>query len=491
MTRPTGWDVLGFGSDPVPGDPGAIRDLGRDWAHAGTAVTQAGAQTATAASVADDAGSWQGDAGDAFRGDMEDLNTAVSGCATWFADAAAALRTWATAVEQAQTIADRALHRATEAKKTLDDAKAAYDAAHDTWMSMRHEPPPLTEDAQQAQQRSMSTVSDHMSTAQSDMDAANEVIEKQKRLAQGAKSDYDDAAKAAVKSLSAIADRIGKAPAIPGVGVISHSVAGGAKTGVWTVHTGGTANEWGSVGGQLSYGAGANVHGDADFQLGPGGLSATAGAMAFTGAMFGAGGTATFDRWGLTASAKGNVTAYLGALATGRTSLKIGKDGMTADASASAAIEAKATASGSLQAGPAELSATGTAQAGAAAAANGGLAIGPDGVSAKAGASAYAGARAGVETGAEVGGVEAKAGVGVRAGIGIDVGAGGEVNLNDVGVTLKLGGALGVGGDVSLDVHVHPKDMIEDAGKAVDAADHAVGDAAHAAGSVFHKLTPW
>jgi uncharacterized protein YukE len=480
MTRPTGWDVLGFDSDPVPGDPSAIRELGTGWKSAGTTITGAAAHTKTAASVADDAGSWQGDAGDAFRGDMAHLNTAMSTSGTWFVSAAAALETWATAVEDAQSIADRALAHATEAKKTHDDAKTAYDAAHSAWMAMMHEPPALTDEDQQSQQRSRNTASDHMSTAQRDLNDASQAIDKQTRVAQGAKTDYDTAAKSAAKALKAIADKIGKAPAIPGVGVISHSVSGSSDKGVWTVHTGGAANKWGSVGGQLSYGAGSNAHGDADFQLGPDGLSATAGGTLFVGGMFGASGAATFDRRGMKATAKGDVTAYAGGLATGRTSVKIGKDGMTADASGTVAAEAKVTANGSLEAGGAKLSGSGVAQAGAAATADGKLAVGPDGISAKAGISGYAGARAGVSGAFENHGVEAKAGVGVRAGVGFDLGAGGDFNANDVGVTLKVGGALGIGGDVSLDLHVHPKDMIEDAGKAVDDAE-----------GVFHALTPW
>jgi hypothetical protein len=462
--RPTDWDILGYGTDPVPGSPADIRAVATDWESVATSLSTAHTAVSKAHGDAEDKSKWQGDASATFLSDAQIVDDAYGHANTWYSEAHAALNTWATAVEHAQEKADKALAKANVAKNTRDTAQSTHDTAHNSLEWFKHQ----SDDVQKANKDEMDKLRTTISNSAQDVSDARAVISRQTTKAQNAKTGYDAAAKTAVEKLTGIAKKFNKVPTIPGTAPLTYdaSASASAEFGTWKVWGGGTSGEHGSAGYTLTAGAGGFASSDASFKLGDGELDASASATAFVGGSVSAEGKAEFHYGALKGSAEGQVVAMVGLLATAKASMTY-KDGkFDAQASASASAEAKATASGSAQVGvgpvSAKASGSGTAQAGAAASADAKLHVGKDGVSAKAGVDSYAGARAGADGSVDVGGVSAGGGVGVRAGVGFSASAGADLDLNDVGVSLKLGGALGIGADVSIDLHVHPADMVDD-----------------------------
>lgn len=467
MTRPTGWDVVGYSSDPVPGNPKEIRALAKDWSDLSATISTAHTTVTSAYDSANQKTAWQGDASEKFLKDAETVKEGYTHASTWFADAATAVDNWATALEQAQQKADAALAKAKTAKSTLDTAQSTHDTAQSNLEWYRHQ----THDVQIAYKENMDSLGVSVANATQDITDAQTLISRQKTHVENAKQAYDNAAKTAVEKLQATAQKFNKAPAQPGTTGLSYDAHAGGKFGAWTVHGGGVAGEHGSAGYTVTAGVGGLASSDAGFDISDGKLEATASATAFIGATASADGRAEFHYGPLAGEVSGTVVAMVGALATAKGSLTY-KDGkLDAEASASASAEAKATAKGAASIGvggiKAKVDASGTAQAGAAASADAKAHIGYDGISAKAGVDTYAGARAGVEAGGGVTGADAKVGAGVRAGIGFSASAGADLNANDIGVSLNIGGALGIGADVNLDVHVHPADMVKGVGDTV------------------------
>lgn len=479
--RPTGWDVLGFGSDPVPGSPASIRSVAQNWAAAVTTLQAGTLAIGGAESEASDKASWQGDTSATFLTDIGTVKAGYARSATWFARAAKALTAWAAAVEEAQATADRALQTAKHAKVTRDDAEARLNTATQTLGVLLHQPPAGTPAEAHRAETQLTTLQGHVTAAQSDLEDADGVIAHQKTIAQDAKKRYDHAASVAAETLNGIASSIGTAPAIPGTSSITHSASAGTAFGIWHISSSGTAGKYHSQGTTLMYGAGGYATSDANFQLGDGSLSATASATSFLGAEASSSQGWSFTDGILNVGTTATETAMVGLLATAAAgaTYKGGKADLSASAIAAAEAKAQVTGDLSLMSGLADVKGTAVAEGGAEANASGKVHLGYDGVSAQAGAGAYAGARAGVQGTVNDGGVEAGAGVGVRAGIGFDASAGASLSLNDVGVKANLGAALGIGGDVSIDLEVHPEDVVKDIGKEADDAGKVLSGAAH------------
>ncbi|KRV46643.1 hypothetical protein AQ490_12295 [Wenjunlia vitaminophila] len=113
MTRPTGWEVVGESSDPVPGDPMQVAALGAKLRRTADAIVRQADELRAMASVE----SWKGKAADEFRDQAEKASDKLRKAFHRYDAAAKALGTrveeaYAGEIHEAQRLADKALQDA-------------------------------------------------------------------------------------------------------------------------------------------------------------------------------------------------------------------------------------------------------------------------------------------------------------------------------------------------------------------------------------------
>ncbi|WP_348534939.1 putative T7SS-secreted protein [Pseudolysinimonas kribbensis] len=164
---------------------------------------------------------WVGDAGSVFRSETDRMPGELSKADDSYSLVAAALGVWASALEDAQSQADRGLAQARDAHADLQSAQSAYDDARGSWSTAHAQqlsqqklqkkyqdvPPPdgvsMPTDAQlRATSRNMSQSQSSMDAASAQVASANARLEAAKRLVMEAKAARDDAEKAAVTSIT-------------------------------------------------------------------------------------------------------------------------------------------------------------------------------------------------------------------------------------------------------------------------------------------------
>ncbi len=128
MSRPSDWWVLDLGEDPTPGDPAAVRGMGRSW---GLLADDAEFAEQRIRSLLGDGavGAWVGEAGEAFREKTGDLPEQLGKCRASYRLASEALEWWAGRLATHQGEADEALVKGRVARRELEAAQAAASAA--------------------------------------------------------------------------------------------------------------------------------------------------------------------------------------------------------------------------------------------------------------------------------------------------------------------------------------------------------------------------
>ncbi|MBV9025369.1 MAG: hypothetical protein JO362_16605 [Streptomycetaceae bacterium] len=186
MTRPPSheWAVLGEDSDPIPGDPDAMAQLGRDLRKTAEAIEREAGEIRALASVEE----WKSDAATAFRASAEKAEDKLRKAFHRYHAAAEALGTdvretggpYASELARAQQMADKALRDAQEA-----------DAEHrSATNALAHQPPNTPPD-------------DPINTRlKSHQEAASASLAQARSALQAAKDVRDAAAKAAAAAIN-------------------------------------------------------------------------------------------------------------------------------------------------------------------------------------------------------------------------------------------------------------------------------------------------
>lgn len=162
----------------------------------------------------------------------------------------------------------------------------------------------------------------------------------------------------------------------------------------------------------------------------------------------------------------GEAKAGAGAKADANAKVSVTKDGLVASAGASASAKLEATASGSYKSEYVNGDVSVHASVGAEASVESKIGIGPNGVTAAVGGKFFAGGEAGVDGNFDIGGVGAGGHAGVTYGVGGEFDLKTNVSLNDVSIKADFGATLGLGFHASVDIDIHPKELISNAGKA-------------------------
>lgn len=134
MARPSGWDVVGYGSDPVPGEVWEVKALAGKYSKIGEAAEDArvrlqsvkGSGWLTA---------WDADSGDVFIAKIESLPSDLEKCADSYLALGSTLSTWADDIDDAQYVADKALAAAKDAHADEVAAQASLGGAQATYNS--------------------------------------------------------------------------------------------------------------------------------------------------------------------------------------------------------------------------------------------------------------------------------------------------------------------------------------------------------------------
>jgi uncharacterized protein YukE len=162
----------------------------------------------------------------------------------------------------------------------------------------------------------------------------------------------------------------------------------------------------------------------------------------------------------------GEAAAGARAKADANAKASITKDGLVASAGASASAKLEARASGSYKSEYVNGDVAAHVSVGAEASVKGKVGIGPNGVTAAVGGKAFVGGEAGLDGNIDLGGVGAGGHAGVTFGIGGQFDLKANVSLNDVSIKADLGATLGLGFHASVDIDIHPKEVIGNVGKA-------------------------
>ncbi|GMA95739.1 hypothetical protein GCM10025881_25630 [Pseudolysinimonas kribbensis] len=226
MVRPSDWYLVDLEADPTPGDSFGIRQVAQKYTDIAYVAANA-ASVVRAMRASQSAEAWVGEAGSVFRSETDRMPEELSKADDSYSLVASALGVWASALEDAQSQADRGLAQAREAHADLASARSAYDEAQRSWSTAHAQqlsqqklqkqyqdvPPPsgvtMPTDAQlRATGRNVSQLQSSMDAASASMASANARLEAAKRLVMEAKAARDGAEKIAVK---AIGDARGKA----------------------------------------------------------------------------------------------------------------------------------------------------------------------------------------------------------------------------------------------------------------------------------------
>jgi uncharacterized protein YukE len=132
MSRPTGWDVVGYWGDPVPGDVWEIRALARKYTKIGEAAEDA-QQRLKSVKGSGWLTAWDADSGDVFIDKIESMPGDLEACADSYIELGSTLQTWADDVDDAQYTADKALAEAKDAKEDEATAASSLSGAQSTY----------------------------------------------------------------------------------------------------------------------------------------------------------------------------------------------------------------------------------------------------------------------------------------------------------------------------------------------------------------------
>lgn len=225
MPRPVDWEVVGQGSDPVPGDPQTIRSLATEYGRIATAAADA-ATRLRAASGSGWMADWQGAASQVFAEAIKDTPSDLSKLHASYSRASSALSGWAGVVDDTQYRADGALADAKDAAGDLHRAESRLAAAQQTLSHYQTVATGLATTAAQYPGGSaapsgvsvptaaqLRAASDNTTVAQSGVDAASgsvaaaqSRIDAATRLVAAAKSDWEDGAQRTAHAIGDAAD---------------------------------------------------------------------------------------------------------------------------------------------------------------------------------------------------------------------------------------------------------------------------------------------
>jgi uncharacterized protein YukE len=225
MGRPSGWDVVDQGDDPVKGDPSTLRMMSREYQRISDAAEDASTrlQSVKGSGWLTD---WEGEAADVFVDAIEDTPSDLTKLVDSYELAATALSGWADTVDDTQYRADGAL---ADAKDATGDLAAAQDRLADAQSNLSHyqstssdlskvadeypagsEVPDGVDVPSPAQLRAASdnasVAQGSVSSAQGDIAAAQSRIDAAKRLVADAKGDWQDAEQRTATKIGEAAD---------------------------------------------------------------------------------------------------------------------------------------------------------------------------------------------------------------------------------------------------------------------------------------------
>ncbi|WP_412873849.1 toxin glutamine deamidase domain-containing protein [Curtobacterium poinsettiae] len=225
MGRPSGWDVVDQGDDPVKGDPSTLRMMAREYQR----ISDAADDASTRLKSVKGSGwltDWEGEAADVFVDAIEDTPSDLTKLVDSYELAATALSGWADTVDDTQYRADGAL---ADAKDATGDLAAAQDRLADAQSNLSHyqsaskdlskvadkypagsDVPDGVDVPSPAQLRAASdnasVAQGSVSSAQGDISAAQSRIDAAKRLVADAKGDWQDAEQRTATKIGEAAD---------------------------------------------------------------------------------------------------------------------------------------------------------------------------------------------------------------------------------------------------------------------------------------------
>ncbi|WP_349775355.1 putative T7SS-secreted protein [Curtobacterium sp. MCLR17_054] len=225
MGRPSGWDVVDQGDDPVKGDPLTLRMMAREYQR----ISDAADDASTRLKSVKGSGwltDWEGEAADVFVDAIEDTPSDLTKLVDSYELAATALSGWADTVDDTQYRADGAL---ADAKDATGDLAAAQDRLADAQSTLSHyesaskdlskvadkypagsDVPDGVDVPSPAQLRAASdnasVAQGSVSSAQGDISAAQSRIDAAKRLVADAKGDWQDAEQRTATKIGEAAD---------------------------------------------------------------------------------------------------------------------------------------------------------------------------------------------------------------------------------------------------------------------------------------------
>jgi uncharacterized protein YukE len=225
MGRPTGWDVVDQGSDPVAGDPSVIRAMSREYRR----ISDAADDAATRLKSVQGSGwltDWQGDAADVFVDAIKDTPSDLHKLVESYSRAASALSGWADTVDDTQYRADGALADAKDAAGDLTRAQSRLSSAENTLTHYQSTASSLarvattypagstvpsgvdvpTASQLKAAHDNTTVAASSVSSAQGDVSAAQSRIDAAKRLVAAAKGDWQDGEQRTATALGDAAD---------------------------------------------------------------------------------------------------------------------------------------------------------------------------------------------------------------------------------------------------------------------------------------------
>ena len=156
----------------------------------------------------------------------------------------------------------------------------------------------------------------------------------------------------------------------------------------------------------------------------------------------------------------GQAHAGVNAKAKANASSSVGADGITATAGVSASAKLEVGANGSVNSKYVNGDASVHATLGAEAEAKATLGIGKDGLNAGIDGKVFVGGEIGADGNIDIGGIGAGGHAGVTYGIGAEFDLKSKVSLDNVSVKADLGATLGLGFHASVNISIHPKELI-------------------------------
>jgi uncharacterized protein YukE len=225
MSRPTGWDVVGYWGDPVPGDVWEIRALARKYTKIGEAAEDA-QQRLKSVKGSGWLTAWDADSGDVFIDKIESMPGDLEACADSYIELGSTLQTWADDVDDAQYTADKALAEAKDAKEDEATAASSLSGAQSTYNTynnqviaaekLRDKYPDgegapsgtkvLTDYQFKALKNNRTVASNRVNELSGDISDASSRVEAAKKLVQEAHGDWTERETATVTAIGKSAD---------------------------------------------------------------------------------------------------------------------------------------------------------------------------------------------------------------------------------------------------------------------------------------------